>query len=316
MASMAFRAWLGAGPVLGWCGLLAGCGTLTYYGKDSSPLSTDTEELGDDDDDDDDDDNAGDDDDDTPGDDDDDDSPPPGDDDDDDDIPPDTGTTNPGVCNYPSVGVPALSPVSAADPTYVGVDFLGIIEGNQIYDYTADGSQFSAVLRFSFYDTNVNLLCEAIFDASNAVPAVGWTTSSGAPLWAAFDVTISGGSTTCPNFSNFGNVLNWVQSQSNWGFGVGPMVDLAAPVQEYVEYLGYNWAVDWQPYVYSVYITGGPFANPGQANEISFGRSFDRDCDEILLDAAGYASVISPPTGAPLDHFVSSYSYFVYNPFY
>jgi hypothetical protein len=292
-------------------GLLAGCGTLSYYGsKDSDP----DEEPLEDDDDDDDDDNVEDTED--PGDDDDDDDTTPGDDDDDDDDDDTTTTTDTGEeeCVYPSGTLTPSTPGgNMVNPSYVGMSFAGFILDDEIYGYTVEGVEYVPILIFTFFDASFLPMCDVVYDASGALPASGWTTDSGGTLWASFDVPISGGVSSCGNVSGYGftDVRDWLEART-WGFGIGELQGIAADLQTAVNDGGGNWSTDWAPYTYALYATGGPFAASGSATEVSWAQSLDRDCAEVLLDTSGYAIPVSPPTGAPLDDFVNSGPFMIY----
>jgi hypothetical protein len=288
-------------------GLLAGCGTMSYYGeKDSDPVGEpldddddddeqDTEEpSGDDDDDDDDDDDVV------------------GDDDDDDD----TTTTETGEaeCTYPSGTLTASTPGGTMDnPAYVGMSFAGFIIDEEIYGYTIDGVEYVPILIFTFFDADLLPMCDVVYDASGAIPTSGWTTDSGGALWVSFDVPISGGASSCGNVNGYGftDVRDWLEART-WGFGIGELQGITAALQDAVTQSGGNWAADWAPYTYALYATGGPFAASGSATEVSWAQSLDHDCDELLLDSSGYVTPASPPVGPPLDDFVNSGSFMIY----
>lgn len=222
--------------------------------------------------------------------------------------------TEPLECEWTET--PPPGDVAAADmarPTWLGVGFVGVVEDGRIHDYSVDGTPYSAVVQFDFFDENLGWLCEVVYDASTATPSVAsFPTRSGDPLWASFDLVLGDSASTCGLVGGL-DVRELYLEPVGWGVGVGPLDELTQPLADAVVESGGDWDGDWAPYTYALYVRS-PLVDPGgTAVELSYASSYDKDCDEVLVDGDAVPFVLPSPTGAsPLADFVSAVPLVVY----
>lgn len=228
-------------------------------------------------------------------------------DDDDDDVVVDTGpgATTGGGCAYPAVAGPTGGTAgSMAAPTWLGMAFAGTVVDDAVYDYEVDGVSYSAVLLFDFFDANNQFMCEIAYDASGAIPTVGWSTDSGGALYASFDVPLANGGSSCGLVG--GTDMRDVLEGFDWGFALGELRGLEAFLEGAIASQGQDWQNDWAPYTYALYAEGGLFGADNLAIEAGYARSYDRTCAVVATDGAGVPFDVPRPVSAPLDQFVAT----------
>jgi hypothetical protein len=211
--------------------------------------------------------------------------------------PDDPGTPEPtestAACDPPEVwDLGALEPVpsGALVPAWIGVWMDGIVDGGSLVDMSFDGVDSSAWLVFTLYDDDLDFLCQAIFDASDAAEATAvWATDSGGEVFAAWELTLDAadGFTSCPELNEgaFGteDVRTWLAAQS-WGVGFGALEGLQPLLQALVESASPGtWASAWEPYAFATYVhvDGWP-----AAVEAGYLLQFPHGCFDVASTAA------------------------------
>ncbi|MEQ1568525.1 MAG: hypothetical protein ABMA64_23005 [Myxococcota bacterium] len=217
------------------------------------------------------------------------------------------------ACVYPSTPVVASGPPAFGmfNPWFVGVGFYGVTSSGAVYDYDAGGTSYSAVVSFTFYDYYGFPVCDIVYDASVATPAVdAWTTDSGLALFERFDLALAGGDSSCG--VAYGYDLRDVVEAFDWGIGFGPLAGLTGFLQYLVASSGQDWTTEWAPYAFAVYVEGGLAAPAGTAVEAGWATALDRDCGEVFVDASGVGTPIAMPTAGPLDHYVNGHPLLIF----
>lgn len=262
---------------------------------------------------------------------------PAGDDDDNTDVntvidsgtPTDTGSTTettpettPVPCgSFPNVGLTGLSAGAAFTPTYMGLFVSGAVDQGAVEDYTLwdvdAGSAIddvSAAITFLFYDAAFTPQCQVVYDLSQvAGPASAWTAASPVQLWDAWDLALSGAQTDCGQLTGGSFTVNnapaLVQSYQ-WNIGFGPMSQqLVNQIEPQVTAAGGSWANDWDPYVFSMYVATDIFGGV-TVQEMDYVFELDRTCENVVVDAALYGTVLGVPNG-PLTGYANAQSFIV-----
>ncbi|MEQ1569003.1 MAG: hypothetical protein ABMA64_25415 [Myxococcota bacterium] len=206
------------------------------------------------------------------------------------------------------------------DPRYIGLSISGISDPVAMEDYLFDtdgdtvAEPFSAVVSATFFDGTLVPLCTASWDASLATAqATGWTTDSGGALYRAYSLTLpaAGGATDCPPLDPIlwgtSDVLSLLETQQ-WGIGLGEMVGVSADLEAVVTGGGGDWATDWEPYVFSMYVDFGA----GVAEEVGFAFSSEAPCETVTDDGAGGTVLLgAPANGVLVRGFVEAESFYV-----
>lgn len=217
-------------------------------------------------------------------------------------------------CSYVDVpSSPAVRDEGVFTPEYLGVRWSGIVNQSAIEDFVVDGVPQSAWLEFSFYDADFNYQCAVLYDLSvvgAAIPSTAaWTLAAPVELWEAWDLFPYDGHTNCGEFSHSSfpdhddprTMLESIQ----WALGLGPMHALEAQLQADPAYAD-DWALDYAPYVFSMYVG----YNRHAPVEAGFVFGFERTCDTLELDQqTGERILATRPTEGPLS---GAYQGFVY----
>ena len=208
-------------------------------------------------------------------------------------------------CTYPDEDLSASSgpyPGPTFSPYYYSVDWIATVERDVFYDWDNAGSQSASYLEFEFFDSSGTSICSVYYNMDAAFPATGWTTSSGGALYGAWEVPLSGGYTTCTAVSpsTWGtNDLRDLLESWTWGLGIGELVDVEADLRAAVTGAGYNWLVDWEPYLVSGYLYSDLF---GYAYEVQYGWGWEETCGVLDEDSSGDNIKLPAATSIPLDN--------------
>jgi len=205
-------------------------------------------------------------------------------------------------CVYPDdTLVVSTGPASSTfNPYLFTIDFIGTIHSDVVYDWDNGSGDQPAYIEFEFYDSTPTSICSVYYDLDSAVPAFGWSTSSGGALYGQWEVPLVGGYTTCPAVSSatWGTRdLRDLLEDWTWGVGVGEMVDLASTLPAAVVSAGLDWTHDWAPYVSSMYVYSDLY---GQAYELGWAWGWEEECGVLTSDTSGDGIKISAPTASPL----------------
>jgi hypothetical protein len=207
-------------------------------------------------------------------------------------------------CTYPDETL-TLSTGPAAGPTfspyYYSVDWIATVTSDLFYDWDNAGSQSPGYIEFEFFDSSGTSVCSIYYDTDDAFTATGWTTSSGGALYGAWEIPLSGGYTTCTAVSpaTWGtNDLRDLLESWTWGLGVGEVIDIESDLRSAVTGAGYNWLVDWAPYLVAGYLYSDLF---GYAYEVQYGWGWQQTCGVLDEDSGGDNIKLPAATSAPLD---------------
>jgi hypothetical protein len=207
-------------------------------------------------------------------------------------------------CTYPDEDLsPSTGPAPGPSfsPYYFSVDWIATVESDVFYDWENAGSSSAGYIEFEFFDSSAASVCSVYYDMDAAFAATGWTTSSGGTLYGAWEVPLSGGYTACKAVSptTWGtNDLRDLIEAWTWGVGIGELVDIEADLRAAVSGAGYNWLVDWEPYVVAGYLYSDLF---GYAYEVQYGWGWEEECGVLAEDSSGDNIKNPAATGAPLD---------------
>ncbi len=207
-------------------------------------------------------------------------------------------------CEYPDSSLTvSTGPASGTtfSPSYYAMDWIGTVADDVLYDWENDGSAAPAYLEFEFFDSSATSVCSVYYDMDAAIPATGWSTDSGGTLYAAWEVPLTGGYTTCTAISpaTWGtNDLRDLIESWTWGVAVGEMINMYAPLRKAVMGGGSDWTNDWEPYIYSSYAYSDLY---GTAYEASYGFGWEAECGTLSEDSGGNNINLLAPTGSPLN---------------
>jgi hypothetical protein len=220
-------------------------------------------------------------------------------------------------CQLPNNAIPAQGPTgNMADPSFMGVAVSGIFTNQRANDFTIDQqgvlTSASADMTFSFLDANFNPLCTIVYDLSGATVDNNFSTNSGAPFVSPLTVNLNGGFSDCGRVTQavFGSqdLRQFVQAQP-WSVAFGPMQNAFAQTLENAVFnAGLDFANDFEPFVFSTYIT----TTGSAADEIDYTFRFDKSCDVVEVDAAGNLLGVKPPLQGQIDDFGLSQSFLVF----
>jgi hypothetical protein len=214
-------------------------------------------------------------------------------------------------------------------PRYLTMRLNAVGLEREIVDFSsASAGDITATYDIVFYDDSFVELCYVRYDASEAVSVnpADWQTDSFGDLYAAWQVFPRSGYSTCgviDPFSGFGSddLRDWIESgtpdtadtgtgigvELEWGFGLGPMVNLESPLAEAVTAAGLNWSTDWAPHVFGFYMwLGGE-----TAYELGYTFAGEHDCGEIVESSPGVVDPLLEPLGPPMNDFYISNGFFL-----
>ncbi|MFT4627361.1 MAG: hypothetical protein ACI8PZ_006045 [Myxococcota bacterium] len=243
-----------------------------------------------------------------------------------------TTTEDTGPCVFPDVAqAPAGPGIEMAIPQYLGLRFTGMGWDREIVDFTSpnNGDQ-TATIDFVFYDDTITEMCIVRYDASPAIAVnpLDWPADNGTTLYSAWQLilredplpdsgigTPSIGWTNCGEvneFAGFGSrdLRDWLETLE-WGFGLGPMVNVESTLATAVNDAGLDWTNDWAPYVFGFYVW------TGDVNSFELGYTFAGDHNCELLDeiSPGVIDPIPEPLGPPMNDFYIGSQFFLFDLF-
>ncbi len=230
--------------------------------------------------------------------------------------PPDTGTTEP--------------PQDLFVPYYLAFEMSSGYDSaaREWRAATVDGVEFSPVVALIVYDErglsgDPAYRCNVVYTFDTA-PLSEWIDGTTAIL--GLSVPPDAEVTTDCGTANAG-ILDWADDLGGddpramfegveWAVGISPMsLFFENALRDTIESIGYNWIVDWAPFVMS----GGIEFQPGYYYETSYTRVFQLTPElELVLDDEGSAAqyYVEDVIDGPPDGWYEFYAYYVYSGFF
>ena len=219
------------------------------------------------------------------------------------------------VCAYPEWTVGDATPSGAPiDAVYWGYGLIGAINGSSIEDFDGTTGPWASQLRITIFDTNILPVCSFAFDAESAVavnPAVWGPSDTGTMPDAGFQIDTTNAPmwTDCgpvnPTIFGTANLGDWFRG--SFGIGFSPMIELGPALQPAVDAAGLDWANDWEPNVFSAWIS----INGGPPFEGGYSFAFEEVCGVMTDDGFGNGVMIPSQPGV-LEGIVDSQPYYVF----
>ncbi len=190
-------------------------------------------------------------------------------------------------------------------PVFMGWSFQGILdEGIRDYIDPDTGEEASARLVFQFFDEGFEELCRVEYDASLGVRRDPLIVESGARLLQTYQVGLFNGLSSCPEVDpliyGFSDLRTYIE-QFDWGFAVGEMVELEAPLSQA---FGEDWPTQSQ-FIYSVYWTQDGLFGDEQ------GYGFAVDTNQCYRGDLGFALPTPDPEQPLPPAYYFTFPYFV-----
>ncbi|MEQ1565209.1 MAG: hypothetical protein ABMA64_06185 [Myxococcota bacterium] len=187
------------------------------------------------------------------------------------------------VCDWPVVDVaPSAGPGGAMfHPFLMGITVDAVFEPAAVRDFRLGPVDHTAELTVTFRDRGGNDLCTATWDAELALtPATGAPSDSGGALYATYAMTPTPGTgdTDCPTLDpslGSDDVRAFVESFTGWTVSVGDLVARVEDATDAADDAGEDYATDWAPYVYGMYLDLGT----GVSEERGYAFGYDTTCD-------------------------------------
>lgn len=221
-------------------------------------------------------------------------------------------------CILPEVDVEDVGPVEGIFyPDQMSIEFRGILEDGRWIDTEFDGKPDTAWLRLNFYRDDVHI-CDAWYDLQDVAQPVGalagevdplrdWPEKTGVPLFEAWDMVLTSPSwTNCQHLHHFYGTEDprAYANQFLIGLGLGPVTELGDQIKGAVG--EQKWASDYEPYLFSVYIS-----TFGQAaRELGFVMGYEYDCADLVRDPQTKGTIRLPkPESELLDGAYEAYEW-------
>jgi hypothetical protein len=200
--------------------------------------------------------------------------------------------------NRDRYGSPTAPPTPNIEPIYVRIHWEGVTAGGEFQDYMRGASPYSAKIQFNFLDAGKNPMCSIDYDLSTTQSSpTTWATDSGARLWAEYDLDLDDGFNVGCNavdplvHAGFSDLRDLIEAIP-WGIGYGEFEEHVVELQADAAANGWDYAVDYEPYVVGTYIT----MDQVTATEIGWVKGYEAVCSNVTVSPG---TVVLPAVSQP-----------------